>query len=400
MTAFAGDLFTFNAISQVPLYGEAVADPYALATNFDIVYATDTAQRPNQILSIITDKNTGDGSYSVFYDTLKYNDDALKDKNRMYLHMKGGTSVGLMRLRFEGTEKVPSIEAELNLGGYINTIFCMFGKNDTLDFDGSYFLGGSMRIADMFSFRFGLHHFSGHYGDEMLSKYYGYNKVDASKTFNNGYLFEYEKAESGHEYYLVDPVEYVRDNSLLFGFQATVPVGSLISFRAYAEAELPKNPSWLRPFVHVPADYENPVNETGRPTLIDRIGGDAIDGEQFPQDQLDSEQDLKRTSDGTYRAWRIHTGLEVRLNLGFGSLFLAGDVQLHQDGQTLHRPMGYDKSNPWEMEYTVGGGLELGDFATDGKVARLNVFYHDGRTPATQWFYQRMKYVSVGVSIN
>lgn len=399
VSVFASDLFSFAPISQVPLYTESPADPYAFCSNLGVIMATDSNQRPNQILSIITDK-VSDSDYRVFNDFLKYDDDAFKPANNKYIHMKTGTSVGLFRVRFEGYKWVPSVDAEFNIAGSINSIFTLFGKNDTLDFDGSYFLGGSLRVADLVTFRFGLHHFSGHYGDEMLSKYFAYNHVNTDVMFNGGALFDYVNAEAGHEYYLIDPVEYVRDNSLIFGVSSTVPVSNRFSIRVYAESELPKNPSWLRPFVHVPADYENPVNESSRPTLIDRIGGTAIDGEQFPQYQLDEEQELKRTANGSYKAWRIHSGVEVRMDLGFGAIFLAGDLQLHQDGMTKHQVGGYDNANPWEMEYTVGGGIELGEFLTDGKVARLEVFYHDGRTPATQWFYQRMKYVSVGLGIN
>lgn len=130
-----------------------------------------------------------------------------------------------------------------------------------------------MRIADRVSSRFGIHHFSGHYGDEMLEKFYGYNEVNFAKTYKSGSLFNYAKthtdADTTKEYYLNGSVEYVRDNSWILAVSADLPYG----FRIYGEAELPKNPSWLRPFIHVPADYDNPVpGDDSHPTLIDRIG--------------------------------------------------------------------------------------------------------------------------------
>lgn len=231
-------------------------------------------------------------------------------------------------------------------------------------------------------------------------RFEGYKWVPSiDAEFNNGSLFDYHSAEAGHEYYLIDPVEYVRDNSLVLGASTAVPVGSLFSVRMYAEAELPKNPSWLRPFVHVPADYENPVNESSRPTLIDRIGGTSIDGEQFPQHQLDEEQELKRTANGSYKAWRIHSGVEVRLNLDFGALFLAGDVQFHQDGQTKHMPGQYSPSNPWEKEFTIDTGMDLGRFVP-GKNVRIELAYHNGRVNGTDFFCQRIKVISLGMSIS
>lgn len=80
--------------------------------------------------------------------------------------------------------------------------------------------------------------------------------------------------------------------------------------------------------------------------------------------------------------------------------FLAGDVQFHQDGKTLHKVGGYSNDNPWEKEFTIGGGLELGDVTSEGKTVRLEVHYHDGRIPATQWFCQRMKCFSVGFGLD
>jgi hypothetical protein len=47
-----------------------------------------------------------------------------------------------------------------------------FGKNYSLDYDGTFLVGGTLRFADLVTFRAGLHHFSGHYGDEILDQYY------------------------------------------------------------------------------------------------------------------------------------------------------------------------------------------------------------------------------------
>lgn len=395
--AFAGT-FSFDPMPQVPLFREPVADSYSFSSKLHIAMALDEANRPNKVYSVIIETDGANPENDRgFYDFLPYDDTPLKAGNNKYINMKTAMSLGLLRLRYSGEGWVPSIDLELNLAGYINTIFNMFGKNDTLDFDGAYLLGASVRFADCVSIRVGMHHFSGHYGDEMLEKFYKYNKVDSSEQYRGGSLFEYAKAEAGKKYYLVSPVEYVRDNSWIAGISADLPFG----IRLYGEAELPQNPSWLRPFVHCPADYDNPVDgDNGRPTMIDRIGGDAADGEQIPQYQLDEEQNLKRTANGSYKAWRIHTGLEWRINVGFGSVFAAADVQFHQDGQTLHKMGGYDKSNPWEMELTVGGGIELGDFLSDGRTVRLEAYYHNGRVPATQWFYQRFSSVTVGIGVN
>lgn len=400
-SVFAGT-FSFDPMPQVPLFREPVADPYSFSSHLHILKALDENQRPNKVYAIIVEHDKGNSSSDrAFYDFLPYDDTPLETKNSTYINMKTAISLGLLRFSYDPEGWFPALDFELNLAGYINTIFNMFGKNDTLDFDGSFFVGASLRVAKCVSLRFGMHHFSGHYGDELLEKFYSYNEVNAEETYNGGSLFNYAKthssADSSKEYYLNGLVEYVRDNSWIAGISADLPWG----FRVYGEAELPMNPSWLRPFVHCPADYDNPVEgDSNHSTLIDRIGGDSSDGEHIPQTQLDEDQALKRASNGSYKAWRIHTGLEWRLDVGFGAVFVAGDVQFHQDGQTLHKIAGYSKSNPWEFEVTVGGGLELGNFLADGRTVRIEAYYHNGRVPATQWFYQRMSSVTVGFGVN
>ena len=45
-------------------------------------------------------------------------------------------------------------------------------------------------------------------------------------------------AVTGHEYYLIEPVEYVRDNSWIMGLSADVPIASRFSVRVYHHQRL------------------------------------------------------------------------------------------------------------------------------------------------------------------
>lgn len=393
---FSDGLFSFQLVSDEPLYEEGLADPYGYSSHLHLVMTTDSDNRPNRIDTIVIEHDpTGAAEDRAFYALVPYDESGLKKSNNKYVNMKTAISVGLLRVRFEGRNWIPSIDAELNLAGYINDLFNAFSGADCLDFDGSYFFGGSLRFADTVTFRFGLHHFSGHYGDEILEQFYSYNNVDFTSSYGgSSYLFDYAKthsdADSSKEYYLAGLVEYVRDNSWLMGLSADLPWG----FRVYGEAELPQNPSWLRPFIHVPADYRTKVS-SDTITLIERIGNN----ENIPSGQKETEEELKRTSDGTYKAWRIHFGLEWKINIGFGAVFLAADLQFHQDGQTKHQIGAYSRDNPWEYEITAGGGLEIGDIIA-GRTVRIEAYYHNGRVGATQWFYQRMSSVTVGLGIN
>lgn len=399
----AESLFSFQIVADRPLYREPAADPYSFKSDLALQIALNDTDKPHVIKGVVLEHDpSGVQADRTAYQDMFYMDDALNSENKLYFHMKGGTSIGLFRTTFSGHDWIPKIDFEISLGGYVSTLMNGFGKNYALDYDGTFLVGGTLRFADLVTVRAGLHHFSGHYGDEILDQYYSYNGVNFNKTYHSGSLIENYNAiyggTAGHEYYLMEPVEYVRDNSWVIALQADMPFGLMV----YGEMEIPMNPSWIRPLAHCPADYRNPVrDDAGRPTLISRIGGDAEGEEQLPGDQIEEQENLMRTADGSYHAFRIHFGAEYRLNLGFAKAFAAFDIQFHQDGQTLHNIGSYSRKNPWDFELTVGGGLEFASSLISGRAVRVEAYYHTGRVfGAVQWFYQKMDCVSVGFSIN
>ncbi len=387
----AESLFSYELLPSSPLYREPLADPYSYSTYVRGLFALDNEQRPNRIDAIVLERDRTTGEERTFYSLIPYDTDGLKEKNNKYINMKTGVTVGLSRVRFNGSDWIPPLDFELDLAGYINNLFTTFSGADNLDFDGSFFFGASTRIGDTVTLRFGIHHFSGHYGDEVLKEFYSYNQVDFTSSYNGSYLFNYAlshpDADKNKDYYLAGLVEYVRDNSYSAAVSASLPWG----FRVYTEAELPMNPSWLRPFVHVPAGYSTKVKGEDK-TLIERIGGN----EHITEEQIAEEESIK--SNTGYRAWRLHCGLEWKWEFSSLSVFAAFDIQFHQDGQTKHTPGGYSPSNPWETEITLGGGIEIASRGTT-KV-RFEAYYHNGRVPAPQWFYQRMSSITLGVGVN
>jgi hypothetical protein len=382
ISMLAASGLSFSPFCADPAYQESASDPYSFSSKLAMQFSIGQSSAPMGIKAIIKDKVTGQSSYQY----LEYR--SMTSNALAYLNMKGGFSMGLARLSLDTDTWFPKLSLEANVAGYLNTVFCGFEKNDALGYDGSYFIGASLKVADIIALRFGLHHFSGHYGDEMLEKFYARNNASFSSSGNT---IEY----NGTEYTLSGLVEYVRDNSYLLGASVNLPFG----FRIYTEAELPKNPSWLRPFIHVPADYENPVaTDTGHPTLIDRIGGNTADGEQVSQDQLDAEQALKRTSEGSYKAWRIHAGLEWSKIWTKIGILASCDVQMQQDGQTLHTIGGYSKTNPWELEVTASLSAVFPD-CIGASSLKITAEYHDGRFPLLNYFYQRSRYASIGFQV-
>ncbi|MCQ2412599.1 MAG: hypothetical protein MJ057_06545 [Sphaerochaetaceae bacterium] len=392
LLVFLASAIAQNAFSIIPkdgpLYKESIADPYGFISKLHLQYAVDSNLRPTKIRSsvLVFDKlgNYVDTQYiDIPYE---YGDET---GYNTYTHMRTALSVGLARYRIEKTDSLPSFDFELELGGSLNTLFHVFYSSASLGFDGSWMICPTVRIADRFTIRAGLHHFSGHYGDEILDKYYDNNMIDFSPDSTTGLSGKINGAFDGksdeYDYYLGRLMEYVRDNSFITGFAYDSPFG----LRAYGEFEMPFHRVWLRPFADTPVGYKTiPGKE-----LMDSVG----DGEDFSQEQIAAERAAK-TGTG-YHAFRAHFGVEYFYSLSeTKTAFVSADVQLHQDGQTKHTIGQYKPSNPWEYELTIDVGLKLGE-VVPGKNMTIDLEWHDGRTSTTDFYYQRCKTVSLGFSI-
>lgn len=387
----AGDVFSFSPVASSPLYKESISDPYAFTTRIHLMNIPKAEDNEFRINALVKDETTGKLQYDNFF----YRDPRSPEKN-LYLNMKLSGNASLFRVRYSGNDTLPSVDLDVNLLGYINTIFWLSGSTDTLDFDGSYQASLSLRVADSITMRFGIHHFSGHYGDETLGDFYAYNKID----FNNGGRinnYTGDKGVAGHDYTFLSATEYVRDNSWIIGLQAELPYG----FRLYGQCEIPQKDAWIRPFVHVPADYINPGSgDPNDESSIHRSGGS--EGAREEDGLIDKVEAQKRGSG--YMALRVHGGVEYTLPLSWADIVLSCDVQAHQDGQNRNSSgemdiLSYNPGNMWEFEITAGGALILKDEKGVRNV-RVEAFWHTGRTTATQWFYKRGSFIYVGLGLN
>jgi hypothetical protein len=330
-----------------PLFREALADPFACSTSFRYLGVLDEASVPDSVLVA--------NSESQQYEKIMY-DNTLQ---RGYWQMKSAVNVGLLRVT------LGPVQAEGYIQGGLNTVFQKQGSVDALGFDGMYGAGMTMRFFGIVAIQAGFHHFSGHWGDEIL----------ADLQESNPGLDLYSSTSTHHL------EEYTRGNSWLAG----ISLEPVTWGRLYFFAELPMKKAWIRPGIHVPADTIKPGSE---------------DTNQF--ENITGQEGLSGLTayDSSYKAWRLQTGLELRFPVWkMGSFFLAGDVQVHQDGQTLHQVGGYDPDNPWEFEYTVGGGFEFNQSVL-GRKMRLECYYHNGRFPLLNYFFQRSKYVVMGIAIS
>ncbi len=301
-----GGIIHFTPVAGDSLFKEFKADPYSLSSGLKLLWAQDPESVPSTILA-------SDGTKYVKIPFAHYPADEFKNR-RSFWQIKGFVNLHVARVRL-----LDIVAAEADLSGGINSVFQAFGGTDTLGFDGIWRLAGTLRFFDTVAIRLGSHHFSGHWGDEIVA--------DLPKPGDPEYV-PYRNLE-----------EYVRASSTVLGLS----IEPTRFVRLYCEAELPEKMTWLRPGVHVPAGLLTP----GGADLLTHILG---------QEGLLEEVGAY---DSSYKAWRLQTGAEVTIPLGkWGSLFAAGDFQLHQDGQTLHTVGLYNKDNPWEQEYTVGGGFE------------------------------------------
>jgi len=377
--------FEFEIVPAAgPLFKEPVADPYSFVSRIHIQKALDPNQRPTRIKAAV--KIVDGSSTTTDYIMLPVSDNMVADPDKYsnYLEMRLGTSASLARVRYDGNEKIPSIDAELTIGGALNTLFMIFNSSASLGFDGTWMAGASIRVGDVFTIRGGMHHFSGHYGDEILDDFYERNRVD----FNNGRKInaDFEGREEGKDYYIHNLVEYVRDNYWIVGASVDLPFG----LRFYGELEWPFKDVWLRPFSSTPAGHNT---QSGTP-LLEYVGGSS---EGFTEEQVQDE--LKRKTGTGYNALRAHVGFEFFFDISRAvSVFVSADLQFHQDGQTKHMPNSYSPDNPWEREFSVAGGVELGD-VLPGRHVRIELGYHNGRVSTTDWFYQRCEIAYIGLSI-
>ncbi len=269
-----------------------------------------------------------------------------------YMFMKMGFSQSVLRVSLPW---LMDLQAEALIQAMFNTAFHKNGGMDNLGFDGVYFYGFVLDFGSRMQIRFGKHHFSGHYGDEMLYDYIG-------KTDSNGEPLLQE-----------DLLEYTRHDSYLLG----ISINPLPGMRLYGEFELPEEGAWVRPFFHRPDAY---YEHGGPGWWIDAWRKDHPYGED-------------------YKAWRIQTGAEIRTStLLTGNVFAACDIQLHQDGMSGQWGEGYSADNAWEWEYTLAVGKEFST-AASGLTPRVSLLYHVGRFPLLNYFYHREAYSALVFSL-
>jgi len=377
---FFKDKMVLDALTDQPLHGVYVADPWSAFSRFQNIQVQGSG--PSTIrASVIRDDAADISDYPNATDAISdytcvYQDIPFQDpgSDHLYFGMKIGFNLGLGRLTWVGTDQFPRLAVEFSLQGALNLVFNATGGTDMLGSDGIYFIGANASIGDTVSLRIGTHHFSGHYGDEILERLFTYG--------DNHALFNPQTPDAkGH---IVSLLNYVRQDTLIFGISYQ-PTPWL---RVYAEADIPPATiKTIRPWVHVP---QSTLDQNSGAELEDRIGSN--------EGNLGGRQPGDEYGDG-YRALRLQSGIEIRIpNRYLGDLTLALDLQFHQDGQTLHQVGSYDPRNPWDIEYNLVASQQIGQ-DVDGIAFSLEYIYHSGRFPLKNFFNVPCEYHSIGLGL-
>lgn len=337
--------FVFDFGPSDPLYAPSLNDSYTFYSGLHYIHQTESSPEGNNIMVMWKAREATDPDK---FEVISYRDGTIND----FLHLQLGTSVSFFRIGWpEYFLLSPTLQASFN------SVFAASGGADVLGFDGSFFFGGEARILDGFVMRFGLRHYSGHTGDEVLQDAVSRNVTDSTGSF--------------------EVVNYVRDNmyELGIGYDGNQYV------QVFASILLPKKSSWWNPVFHKPDWIES---LPGKPTSV---------------------------RDEAY--WNARGG---GLGSGYGAYILQGDLNLaypfsekykvfsslnvkfHQDGTTNHTLTLDDDTVRWEMEWTASLGFTISDAAAN-KALSIEVLYHDGRFPLLNYFWKRSKYVSVGIAI-
>ena len=212
--------------------------------------------------------------------------------------------------------------------------------SDLMGYDGNYFVGTALSIADRFSLRFGMTHWCTHYGDAILKNLRPEDKAD----FDSNY-------------------KYLRNN-LTIG----VSIEPLSWMRIYGEYQ------WLPDGMYLNPRHFRPSNaEHG-----DEVGWDS-----------------------SYRASILDFGIELSYPIWekLGNSTLAYDLMLYEEGRIIYRDgdgyldypsdfkdikpgeIYYDPKAPWLMEHSIVISQDINSYFS------LEIGWHSGRSPLTSLFF-------------
>ena len=338
-----------------PLYMESIAYPFSNNVRFSYLIAPGKPENVTNTILVSADDGTGNPTYKE----LEFKE--LNTHNTKYWALKSCTDIGLFRLTWKDKAAV-----EIYIHGGINSVFGAYGGVDCLGFDGQYGAGISALLFDSIAMRVGFHHYSGHWGDEILGDF-----------FARGYT-------EGTDYKAI--TEYTRNNSWYFGAGYSL----FDTFRVGIDVELPESKAWIRPAAHVPGYTTKPSSEESP---------EAANTSDHIWTQEGFEDRDNRFYPNSYKAWRIGLSLEAQYRIeNIGRVYGGIDIQFHQDGKIDPVSATYSEDRAWKKEFSAVLGFAFQD---KDILPEFNIefTYHNGRFPLLNYWFNDIEYYSVGIGL-
>lgn len=339
MAAFAGFDYRLELLSFDPVYKEYMADKNSPNLSFNYIY--NFAGFPDHVYQ---DGRTGAPDPKYF---------PLKSELAgapMMGQVKLGETLSLFRNIFTFDNFLSPVTIDFSVQGVFNMV--MEGEMaDMIGYDGIYFFGTTMSVADMFSLRFGVHHYCTHYGDAIIKR------IDPSQW--NDFWVTYK---------------YVRMDGLALGLS----VEPIDGIRVYGEYNwIPKNIESWRPVIF-------------RPSWID------ISDTDYPPE---------------YKARIINFGIELSYPIfpSLGKTTLAYDCHLYEEGKIRYKDdsktgadhylpadqIVYDADASWSVEHGIVLNQQINPWVS------FEIGYHYGRSPLNALYYlDNASWVYVGARYN
>ncbi len=342
-TLFANLDYRFDAFSLKPIYKEYFADRGR--PEFSIGQINYYEGFPDRVLQDTHFENPNDPREFTVFEF-----DGLIHPENKFIALKVGETIALGRSTFTfNNDWLSPIAFDISMQALLQH-FYRGSFDDTVSYDGIYFMGGTFRIGKVLSMRVGLHHYCSHYGDATLKR--------IRADFDDG--FGENDGEFGFTY------KYVRMNDFSIG----VSLDLTNSLRIYAELNHPKKDMSIRP------DYFAP----------NWIMRNSFQINDYPD---------------SYKARIVNVGIEYAYPIfpKLGNTTIGYDLHMYEEGKIIYDHVNggsatFEEDAPWELEHNIKLAQDL-----DTSLS-LEVAYHNGRSVMNSFFFLHTSTLTIGLRFN
>lgn len=346
---FASVGYKLDLVSLDPLHEDYFAD--STSSNFSLNYLYFDDGFPNRILQDVRKSFDGEENKVKVWEF----HGNIKPVNRM-VHLKLGETMSLFRNTFTFDSFLSPIAFDFAAQGMIQQ-FYRGSFDDMVGFDGLYFFGGNLRVADVASMRIGYHHYCTHYGDAVLKRI---EHIGDTSPKDTSIFPPYE--DFWIEY------KYVRMND----FVISLSLEPSSWLRLYGELKFPpKNILSFRPDMFAP-------------NWVERDGFKINPG--YPD---------------SYNARIVTLGFELEYPIfkKLGNTTFGYNLTMYEEGKVIYDhfeggAIHFDENAPWEKVHDIRIAQDLSDTLS------LEVSYHNGRSLFNALYFQHTSIVSIGLRFN